>query len=226
MKSRPLQKFMALCLGFLLVSCSTTQHLDLPPVGPHELSRHVLIIQETPDGKVTHDWRPLREFDPMEIQCALSKRPTRRGSVRVSSTGLDDYCRGRGRQCTEDCFKSRNPFPVGHLRYPKYEGPWRNGKRWWCPKSCGMLEDMCRRGMGGWAEEHAAEFDSTDTAVDWIKNHREEILVGTVIVIAGVAFVAATIASGGGALLFVPLLAMAEAPQEVPPTARIAEMTP
>jgi hypothetical protein len=88
-----------------------------------------------------------------------------------------------------------------------------------------MLEDMCRRGMGEWAEEYAAEFDSIEPAVDWLKNHREEILVGTVIVIAGVAFVAVTMASGGGALYFVPLLMFAEAPQGVPPAAPIAEMT-
>jgi len=41
-------------------------------------------------------------------------------------------------------------------------------------------------------------------AVDWLKQYRQEILVGGVVVIAGVAFVA--VASGGGALILVPAL--------------------
>ena len=80
--------------------------------------------------------------------------------------------------------------------------------------------------MGEWAEEYEAEFDSTESAVDWLENHREEILVGTVIVIAGVAFVAMTMASGGSTLYFVPFLMFADAPQGVPPEAPIAERTP
>ncbi|MDC0712110.1 hypothetical protein POL68_26830 [Stigmatella sp. ncwal1] len=50
--------------------------------------------------------------------------------------------------------------------------------------------------MGEWAEKDAEEFDAIAPAVEWIKNHREEILVGTVIVIAGVAFAAAVAAWG------------------------------
>ena len=48
-----------------------------------------------------------------------------------------------------------------------------------------------------------------DTAVDWAKRHRNEILVGAVVVIAGVAFVALVAGSGGGALVLVPLVLMA-----------------
>ncbi len=69
---------------------------------------------------------------------------------------------------------------------------------------------MCNRGMGEWAEEDAAEFDAIEPAVDWIKNHREEILVGTVIVIAGVAFTVVVAASAGGALILVPVVFLVE----------------
>jgi nicotinamidase-related amidase len=64
--------------------------------------------------------------------------------------------------------------------------------------------------MGEWAEEDAAEFDAIEPAVDWIKNHREEILVGTVIVIAGVAFTVVVAASAGGALILVPVVFLVE----------------
>jgi hypothetical protein len=79
--------------------------------------------------------------------------------------------------------------------------------------------DMCRRRRGSWADEYAAEFNAIEPAVDWIKTHREEILVGTVIVIAGVAFVAAVAASGGGALILAPLVFVAESPPGLPAAA-------
>ncbi|PTL85110.1 hypothetical protein DAT35_05810 [Vitiosangium sp. GDMCC 1.1324] len=62
-----------------------------------------------------------------------------------------------------------------------------------------------------------------EPAVDWIKSHREEILAGTVIVIAGVAFVAAVAASGGGSLLLMPLVFVAELSPGLPAAPSIAE---
>lgn len=82
---------------------------------------------------------------------------------------------------------------------------------------------MCNRGMGEWADEYAAEFDAIEPAVDWLKRHREEILVGTLIVIAGVTFVAAVAASGGGAVVLVPLVMLAEDLSGSLPVARTAE---
>lgn len=85
--------------------------------------------------------------------------------------------------------------------------------------SSGPMADLCHRGMGEWAEEYAAEFDAIDPAVDWIKNHREEFLVGAVIVIAGVAFAVAVAASAGGALILVPGVFLVEdAPAPTPAT--------
>ena len=124
-----------------------------------------------------------------------------------------------------DCLASSKPLPVGHLRYPSYKGPWRLNKGWWCEESCLILEVMCNRGMGEWAEDYATEFDTSDSAVDWIKNHREEILVGTVIVIAGVAFVAVA-AAAAGALVLVPLVLLTEAPSKPSSTALVMESSP
>jgi hypothetical protein len=85
---------------------------------------------------------------------------------------------------------------------------------------------MCNRGRGEWAEEYAAEFDAIDPAVDWIKKHREEILVGTVIIIAGVAFAAAVAASAGGALILVPVVLLVEDSSDQAPANRFAEHLP
>ncbi|QRK14164.1 hypothetical protein JQX13_49015 [Archangium violaceum] len=45
-------------------------------------------------------------------------------------------------------------------------------------------------------------FSVVDSAVDWLKQHRRELLVGTIVVIAGVAFVIAS--SGAGLLVLAP----------------------
>lgn len=59
------------------------------------------------------------------------------------------------------------------------------------------------------AETSPVRFEAMDTAVDWIERHRTKILADTVIVIAGAAFIAAVGASGGAALVFVPVVLVA-----------------
>ena len=216
------QKVTAPLLALILASCSATRYSATGPTGPQDLARYVLVVEKTPGGQMTHAWKPIRDFDLTRLQYTLSRVSTHPGVVRVS-TAKKDYCRGRGEQCLQDCLASSRPMPVGHLRYPTYRGPWRINRGWWCQEACAVLEDLCNRGMGEWAEEYAVEFKAIEPAVDWIKRHREEILVGTVIVIAGVAFAAAVVASGGGALVLVPLVALAEEASGELPTMRISE---
>lgn len=59
------------------------------------------------------------------------------------------------------------------------------------------------------AEASPVRFEAMDTAVDWIKRHRTQILAGTVIVVVGVTFIAVVGASGGAALVFVPVVLVA-----------------
>lgn len=219
------QRSLTTGLVLLLVSCSATRHSASGPTGARELARYVLVVEEAPDGQVTHTWRPLENFNLTELQYSLRAMTLSRGIMRVS-TDQKAYCAGRREQCETDCLASSKPLPIGHLRYPSYHGPWRLNKGWWCGQSCRMLEDMCNRGMGEWAEDYAKEFDTIDTAVDWIKKHREELLAGTVIVIAGVAFVAVVAATAGGVLVLVPLVLLAEANPEPAPAALFAGSSP
>ncbi len=46
-----------------------------------------------------------------------------------------------------------------------------------------------------------------ETAIDWVKQNGERLLVGAVIVISGVAFVVTV--GGGGFLLLVPVISLA-----------------
>lgn len=222
------QRLMEVSLSLLLVSCSTTRPLAAAqsPTGPHDLARYALLIQEMPDGRVTHDWKPLRDFDQTRLQHPLSAMSSNRGIVRVSSTELEAYCEGRRLQCEQDCLASSRPVKVGHWTYQDVKTkPWREAKWRWCPTHCLEQAVQCNKKRGSWAEEYAAEFNAIEPAVDWIKTHREELLVGTVIVIAGVAFVAAVAASGGGALILMPLVFVAENPSGSPAAPSLAEAT-
>lgn len=47
------------------------------------------------------------------------------------------------------------------------------------------------------------EFMTADQAIEWLKLHKAEVALGTVVVIAGVAFILTT--GGAGALVLIPL---------------------
>lgn len=51
------------------------------------------------------------------------------------------------------------------------------------------------------------EFRSVDVALDWLKRHRSAILVGSVIVIAGVVFV--VVSAGAGLVILAPAVLLA-----------------
>jgi hypothetical protein len=196
------------------------------PSGPQDLHQYALLIQELPDGRVTHEWKPLSEFDLTKLQSTLSAVSSHRGIVRVSSKALKAYCEGRREQCVQDCIASRSPFRIGHRIYEDVKTtPWRVARGPWCQTNCLDEAVQCTKNRGSWAEEYVAKFDAIEPAVVWIKTHREEILTGAVIVIAGVAFVAAVAASGGGALVLMPFVLVAENPLERPASTTLAEAT-
>lgn len=68
----------------------------------------------------------------------------------------------------------------------------------------------------------AVEFTAIGGAVEWLKQHREKLQVGTVVVIAGVAFV--VVATGIGGLLLAPALLFTS--NEAPSTSQLAVSQP
>lgn len=216
----------SLCL-LLLASCSAPRNTLQGPAGPHELARYVLLIEETSDDEVTHSWTPASDFD-------LTKYPHR--TSRLSN--LDErfvpvathtsHCVGRLRACIDMCTSSPSPIPIEWEEYPSYRGSWVRNRGTWCQSTCTKFYQMCITGRGPWAEPLAQEFTTIDSAVDWAKRHRNEILVGTIVVIAGVAFVAAVAGSGGGVLVLAPLVVMASAdtPSGLPAEPQLSEVRP
>lgn len=93
--------------------------------------------------------------------------------------------------------RSRLPYNLNHIK--RVDG----GKKRFCEKKC-LDEYMDCLEL---QKSHALEFNAADSAVEWLKQNREQLVVGTIVVIAGVAFV--TLTAGAGALVLVPVVLLA-----------------
>jgi hypothetical protein len=211
-----------LCL--LLASCTATRYPVPGPTSAQELARHVLVIEESPDGQVRHAWKPLEEFDLTNYPYHARHGGLAGRLVRVATS--TSHCDARQESCISLCTSSPRPIPIENDRYPSYRGSWAKNRGRWCEETCTKYHQMCVNGQGPWAEQQTREFTRVDLAVAWLKSHRKEIVTGTVVVIAGVAFAAAVAGSGGSVLCFVPLLAVVSADpvSELPADSRFAEV--
>lgn len=93
--------------------------------------------------------------------------------------------------------KRRLPSVQNHIR--REDG----GKKRYCARICldeylECLELQKSRGL---------QFTAADDALEWLKRHQKELLVGTIVVIAGVAFV--TLSAGAGLVVLAPVVLVA-----------------
>lgn len=202
-----LRKLAASSLGLLLVSCTAAKPITAAqgPTGPHDLGRFVLVVQETPDGRVTHDWKPREDFDLKQHQ-HQSGVPGVGGVIKQTSTSMDDdqignTCLAVWEQCMKRC--NAGPLPLHADHYAATYKSARAALKAYCTDECRKESDDCRRKLKRQAAE-ALEFRTTGEAVDWLKRHREEIAVGTAVIITGVVFYA--VMSSGGFLILAPAL--------------------
>ncbi len=197
-----LQRLLASSLGLLLLSCSTTRDSTSGPTEAHELSRSVLVIREGPDGQVTHAWEPASNFDPSQYP---SRAMASNAQGRIVRAVWTRDCDEENAACIEMCVQARQGRNWSHAS----EG----SKNEMCRKKCRpAYKDCCDlRDQAG-----ALKFPVIGEALDWLKRHREELVAGTVVVIAGVAFVVVVAGSGGTALVLAPavLLVSSGAPSE------------
>lgn len=196
----------SLCL--LLVSCRATHPAAAGPSGPHELVRYALIIEEAPDGQVRHSWQPAEAFAQLQHRYRAIGGSSFDGQL-VRAGGVDSACDAHLETCIKLCTGSPVPISIEGKEFQEAPERWLKRRGRWCEETCVAFYAQCIRGRGPWAQGVKREFSQVDSALDWIKAHREEILVGTIIVVAGVALVAVVAASGGTAIIFVPLVLVA-----------------
>lgn len=141
---------------------------------------------------MSHIWEPLSGYELSKLPYLASNSHFEGQIVRASFNrdceaerdGCEEMCRAslKGRNWTHASTGSKNAICREKCR-PAYQ-------------DCCNLREMAETGT------LRLRFPVVDSAVDWLKQHRRELLVGTIVVIAGVAFV---IASGGtGLLVLVP----------------------
>jgi hypothetical protein len=137
------------------------------------------------------------------INCAHTQQPEPR--IYVISESFDgtggsgnDYCADEQIACFDTCWNSRPPLTSirkGSEKHHEY-----------CTTKC--LEefmDCIKEQEQREAEQAKRElrFPSIDRALAWLSEHKAEVAIGTIVVVAGVTFIVAT--GGSGALLLVPL---------------------
>jgi len=187
------RRLTASCLGLLLASCSATRHTATAPAGVDELPLFALIIQDTLDGQAVHSWQSMESLDLSQYP-SHPNRPSDPGQVVRTAWTRD--CEQERDQCEADCMGSRMRPGYGHVTTPERK---RGAKYDLCRRKCMQpYLDCCRL-----RELEPVEFTAPGGAIDWLKRHHKEVLVGSVIVIAGVVFV--TVSAGAGALVLVPL---------------------
>jgi hypothetical protein len=188
-------KLISISLSLFLGSCSATRHIA--PTSA-DLTRLVLVIGESPDGQVSHFWHHAEDFDLSHFRRHSSLGDTA-GRI-VLTAGQQDDCYAQYLECYYQCRKTPVPPEFDHYLYDF--GPAAGHERY-CSERCMRKYTECLRAQG----HRQQEFTAIDDAVDWLKRNRRAVLVGSLVIIAGVAFV--VVSAGAGLVVLVPVVLVA-----------------
>ncbi|MFP2909550.1 hypothetical protein ACLESD_31800 [Pyxidicoccus sp. 3LFB2] len=197
---------MAALLSVLLVACGSTRHIA--PASASELTRFVLFIKELPDGTVTHSWQRAEEVD-LSRYGALSRARSRvRGIVPVVAQPRD--CHQEFIECVDECMTRPLARGFGHITSGKSKKASEVSKRKFCQGKCWQPYRDCSELQ----ESKPLEFTTVDNALDWLKRNRRTVMFGSVVLVAGVAFVVLSVGAGLVVLAPAVLVASPAAPFE------------
>jgi hypothetical protein len=191
-----LGRLTALGLCLLLVSCSATRYSAPGATSARELGRYVLIVERAPDGQAVHSWKPVKDFD---LTAYIHPAATRDFDERIIHVSFNRDCDEERIACEKMC--------VAGLQGENWTHMSTGAKKKHCIRVCMQPYLDCSR-LKELAEGGTVKFRAIDQAVDWVKQNREQLMVGTVVVIAGVAFVVVT-GGSGGFLLLAPVIVFA-----------------
>jgi len=110
----------------------------------------------------------------------------------------DDICQKELEKCMNICWeKHRWPYP-----HNKQQTGWYYKR---CTADCNQEFKECEEEYEEAVREREKKlkFSRMNEAIEWIRVHKAEVALGTVVVVAGVAFVLTT--GGSGALILAPL---------------------
>lgn len=191
------ERIVAVFLGVWLAACGTTRHTA--PASAEELTHLALIIREQADGVVTHSWQPVRELDLSRLSAPPGTREIASRLRRVARQPRD--CDEENRECIRECMSRPLPRGFGHTTSDRRG---KGGKEAYCRGRCWQPYRDCQE----LEKLQPQKFTAVDAAVDWLKQNRREVLLGSVVVIAGVVFVVASM--GAGLVVLAPAVLLAE----------------
>ncbi|MFL5358476.1 hypothetical protein [Archangium sp.] len=116
----------------------------------------------------------------------------------LASGGSGHDCQKEHEECVGRCWNKKNwPYP-----HNKEQSGWYLER---CEHDCSQEFAKCEEEQEEAARSRGKklEFSGMSEAAAWIREHKAEVAIGTVVVVAGVSFVLAT--GGAGALVLAPL---------------------
>jgi hypothetical protein len=113
------------------------------------------------------------------------------------------------KQCMKRCWDKRYPWP-----HNKKQSAWYHER---CEQDCNKEYNDCEdeREREEAERRKKLEFSRMNQAIAWLREHKAEVALGTVVVVAGVAFVLTT--GGSGALILTPLALQSGFRNEIQP---------
>jgi hypothetical protein len=166
---------------------------DTPPT-VEELPHFVLVLRESSEGGVTHQWRRAETFSLAEALAGSSREGTEGQALPAVAHPRD--CHGEFLECNNKCMSRPLPWGYGHMTRDRRKGE----KARYCRDECWQPYLDCEELQG----RKPQEFSAVDEAVDWLSLHRQTLLKGSLIFIAGVAFFA--VSAGAGMVVLAPLV--------------------
>jgi hypothetical protein len=189
------RRLVAAALSVLLVSCSATRHTA--PASAEELAELVLILNELPDGQVTHSWQRAEDFDLSRYKLHSSNDSPHGRIVPVAARPRD--CDQEMQVCYQNCMRRPLARGYGHVKTPRKSG----GKSEYCRETCWQAYQDCVELQ----KRQPQEFTAVDGAINWLKRNHKAILAGSVVMIAGVVFV--VVSAGAGLVVLAPIALVA-----------------
>jgi hypothetical protein len=181
----------AVCVWVSLVGCAASRvdTSTAPTEQPEDLKSFVLVIRELPGGDTTNAWMPQSEFnwpEPEESKLGTNQK----GRVEPASLRQRD-CAQEQIDCFRRCWEQDPPEGYRRHKHEHYA---------YCQDMCRDAFIDCLKATG----QHPLEFRGMNETIDWLKRHRKEVLVGSIIVSAGLAFV--VVSTAGGVLVLAPIV--------------------
>ncbi len=152
--------------------------------GPHEAMR----------GARQNTEEPSAPTNAVALSDGTPPRPsTSRAFDLVYTSGGGRDCDKEHIECFRRCWNSQPPYPItrGDKGHDKY-----------CTRKCRAEYMECLKDI----EAQPLAFPDMAKARDWLKHHEKEVLVGSIVLVAGAAFVVST--AGAGVLVLIPLAAL------------------